>query len=517
MSDEQPIYRSAAKRVDHSQVAGDLGAPAPESGDREKRAYRDGYRKLQPVDASRRVAFDVIRQVNGDGAYANIALAKALRNARREHRGFDGRDAAFTTELVSGTLRQQGRLDFFLARHLSRPIEQIDPPVLDVMRLGAHQLLDMRVPDHAAVAQTVDLAREVLTAGPVGMVNAVLRALTRETEQERDQAVAAIEDDTARLAVEHSHPEWIVTAFADALAANGCDRDELPELLAADNERPYVSLIARPGLLTRDELADEAEDILRTRVAFGEVSPYSVILESGDPSRLPSIRNMHAGAQDEGSQLAALVAASAPIDDGPDARWLDLCAGPGGKAALLAALGAESGARLTANEVHSHRARLVARALEPFDNTEVVSGDGREFGGPGTEWPLASFDRVVVDAPCTGLGSLRRRPESRWRRSIDDLKDLVELQQGLLDRALQLTRPGGVLTYITCSPHVAETHQQVARLLGNGGVELLDARAIARAESPSSIENPGEGLLQLWEHRNGTDLMFVATLRRTLP
>ena len=272
-----------------------------------------------------------------------------------------------------------------------------------------------------------------------------------------------------------------------------------------------------------DELADEAEDILDTRVALGAVSPYAVLLESGDPARLPSIRDGRAGAQDEGSQLAALIAASAPLEGGSDKRWLDLCAGPGGKAALLAGLASSVGARVTANEVHPHRARLVERTTRQFDSIEVVSGDGRSFGGGRSAWPLASFDRVVVDAPCSGMGSMRRRPESRWNRTPADVEELTVLQRELLDRALALTRPGGVLTYITCSPHATETRDQVARLLDGGKVELLDTVALAHECAPEALDVPASAgiikgydgrTLQLWDHRFGTDLMFVACLRR---
>lgn len=333
----------------------------------------------------------------------------------------------------------------------------------------------------------------------------------------------AIADEDEALGVRYSHPAWMVAAFREALKAHGYPEDELLDVLEADNEVPTVTLVARPSLMSVDELADEAEDILDTRVALGAVSPYAVLLESGDPARLPSIRDGRSGAQDEGSQLAALIAASAPLEGGSDERWLDLCAGPGGKAALLAGLATGIGARLTANEVHPHRARLVERTTRQFDSIEVVSGDGRTFGGGRSAWPLASFDRVIVDAPCSGMGSMRRRPESRWNRTPADVEELTVLQHELLDRAVALTRPGGVLTYITCSPHAAETREQVARLLERGEVELLDTVALANECAPEPLDVPTTAgviaghkgrTLQLWDHRFGTDLMFVACLRK---
>ena len=178
---------------------------------------------------------------------------------------------------------------------------------------------------------------------------------------------------------------------------------------------------------------------------------------------------------------------------------------------------------MTANEVHPHRARLVERTTRQFDSIEVVSGDGRTFGGGQSAWPLGSFDRVVVDAPCSGMGSMRRRPESRWNRTPADVEELTVLQRELLDRAVALTRPGGVLTYITCSPHAAETREQVERLLKAGEVELLDTVALANECAPHALDVPASAgvikgfsgrTLQLWDHRFGTDLMFVACLRR---
>ncbi|MDC4233319.1 16S rRNA methyltransferase [Actinomyces sp. B33] len=486
------------------------------------RRYSDGYRSLRDVDAPRALAYEVLRQVSADGAFANIALPKALRRIRREKR-FDARDAAFASELVHGTLRAQGRLDWLIERHLTRPLAQTDPAVVDLLRLGAHQIVDMRVPDHAAVSTTVDLARRHLTDGPARMVNAVLRALTRLEPGAVDEMIDGIEDRVGRLAVRTSHPQWMVRAFEEALVAHGYGADELDDLLDADNVAPVVTLVARPGLIDPEDLADEALEVLGTRVARGFVSDLAVLIESGDPALLPSVREGLAGAQDEGSQLAALVAASAPVD-GQDRQWLDLCAGPGGKAALLAALGAGRGARLVANEVHPHRARLIERTVRGLDNVEVVSGDGRSFGGPRSAWPLGSFDRVIVDAPCSGMGSMRRRPESRWRRTESDLDDLTALQEALLDRAVDLVRPGGVLVYVTCSPHARETRAQVERLLASGTVELLDAPAIAGALTPEPLELPagagrvagggGGRTLQLWDHRHGTDLMFIAVMRR---
>jgi 16S rRNA (cytosine967-C5)-methyltransferase len=218
------------------------------------------------------------------------------------------------------------------------------------------------------------------------------------------------------------------------------------------------------------------------------------------------VREGRAGVQDEGSQLMALalVAASLEGPSGRDDQWLDLCAGPGGKAALLGALAVERGAHLLAAELQPHRARLVARAVGPTAWT--VAADGRA-----PAWPGDRFDRVLLDAPCTGLGALRRRPEARWRRQPTDLPRLGVLQRALLQSALQSVRPGGVVAYVTCSPHIAETRVVVADVTRDrGDVDRLDARPYL-AGVPLLGDGPD---VQLWPHRHGTDAMYLALLRR---
>ena len=430
----------------------------------------------------------------------------ALRRAR-----LSGRDAAFATELTYGTLRLQGLYDAVLSRVADRPAERIDAPVLDVLRLGAHQLLGMRVPDHAAVSATVGLARQHVSQGAGGFVNAVLR---RVAERDRDgwveEVTAGVADPVSRAATEHSHPEWVVRALRAALVANGAEDvdEELPRLLAAHNTPGPLTLVARPGLVTPAELED----------AGARPSPLAATawtLPSGDPGDLPPVRDGRAAVQDAGSQLLTLALAAAPLE-GPDERWLDLCAGPGGKAGLLAALALQRGASLRANEVSDHRARLVrqtlAGAVEAGADVTVTVGDGRDVGA---EEP-GEYDRVLVDAPCTGLGALRRRPEARWRRTPADLTDLGPLQRDLLRSALEAVRPGGLVAWSTCSPHIVETHLVVRDVLKRrDDVELVDVRPLLTDRSGVELPGTGEGpWAQLWPHRHGTDGMFVALLRR---
>lgn len=461
--------------------------------------------RRRPPDPARSAALAVLTGVRRDDAYANLALAEVLAS-----RGLSGRDAAFATELTAGTLRRRGTWDAVLAACVDRPLGKVQADVLDVLRLGVHQLLAMRVPDHAAISTSVDLVAGSVGRGPTGFVNAVLRRVAaRELDDWLADLVGGSTSD-AGLAVRHSHPEWVVGLLRGALGSRGT---ELEVLLAADNDPAAVTLVARPGLASPEELTGTA----------GRWSPYAVVSGGGDPGADPAVREGRAGVQDEGSQLVALALASAALS-GRDARWLDVCAGPGGKAALLAALADQAGAVLVAGERQHHRARLVRRAVSLSSSALVVTADGTR--GP---WREASFDRVLVDAPCTGLGALRRRPEARWRRRPEDLDALVPLQRRLLDRAVAAVRPGGVVLYATCSPVLAETEGVVeAVLAGRGDVvvePLGDLSMAARALVPDwepvparepvpDCEGPLPGTVQLWPHRHGTDAMFMALLRR---
>ena len=446
--------------------------------------------RRKPLDPARRAAFDVLRAVSDRDAYANLLLPAIL-----SERGIEGRDAAFATELTYGACRTRGLLDAVIGHAAGRPPERIDPVLLDLLRLGTYQLLRTRVEAHAAVSTTVEQAGIEFDSARAGFVNGVLRTVASRDEKSwtAELAPSAATDPVGHAAFIHAHPRWIAQAFTDALGARA---RELDPLLACDNERPAVHLAARPTALTAADLAAQ------TGGTVGRYSPYAVYLPGGDPGRLTAVTEGAAQVQDEGSQLVARALTLADVD-GPDTgRWLDLCAGPGGKAALLAAIGAASAAHVTAVEPGDRRADLVeanARGL----GVDVHRVDGRESGlAPG-------FDRVLVDAPCTGLGALRRRPEARWRRQPADVPGLAKLQRELLAAAIRLTRSGGVVLYATCSPHIAETLGVVADALRRHPVTAVDTRPLFEP-----ADDLGDGpYVQLWPHRHGTDAMFAAALR----
>lgn len=452
------------------------------------------------ADQARLVAHKVLSAVETDDAYANLVLPHALREA-----GLSGRDAAFVTELVYGCLRFQARYDAMIAACIEgRGVHRLQPAMRIALRMGAHQLHAMRVPTRAAVYETVEVVKVVAGPAPVRMANAVLRRIADRSLADWEEEILAGPDG---LATWESHPRWIVSAFRQALALDGRPR-ELRELLQANNAPAAVTLVARPGLVVR-------ADLLRDLPAAEPTpfSPWGVLMPGGAPGEVPGVARSRVGVQDEGSQLMAALAVDAPLE-GPDERWLDMCAGPGGKTALLAAFARERGARVIANEVVDHRAELVRKAVRPnAEVVEVVVGDGRYIGEDNPGY----FDRILLDAPCTGLGSLRRRPESRWRRTTEDLADLTRLQRELIDSAVEALRPGGILCYVTCSPHAAETVTQVLDALRRHRLTLLDGGALLERYGlrlVAAAESPVPGAVQLWPHLHGTDAMFGALLRR---
>ncbi|MDN4481702.1 RsmB/NOP family class I SAM-dependent RNA methyltransferase [Demequina muriae] len=445
------------------------------------------------MSAARDVAYRCVMAVGDDDAYANLVMPGLIDQAR-----LDGRDAAFATELAYGALRMRGQYDAIIAKAARRDPESLDPEVRSALWIGAHQVLAMRVPSHAAVSETVDLVRRERGQGAAKFANAVMR---RVTEKTADAWLTVIAPGTSRAAkaVRFSHPEWVVGEFERALAADG-RAGEIDALLEADNAPARVTLAARPGLADRDEVVAE------TGGEPGRWSPWAVTLASGRPGDLASVTEGSAAVQDEGSQVAAGALALAR-DVEPGERWLDMCAGPGGKAALLGAIAAQHGVELDALELHPHRADLVRASVRavPDGTVAVHVGDAREWGDEGT------YQRIVLDAPCSGLGALRRRPESRWRRDLDDLDDLVALQRALLARAERLLAPGGILAYITCSPVVAETREVVS----GSTLRQLDARDAVAALTGTSAPEWGAGPhVQLWPHAHGTDAMFLALLER---
>jgi 16S rRNA (cytosine967-C5)-methyltransferase len=446
-------------------------------------ARRNTFKAPKP-EASRLLAFDLLTEVNRNEGYSNLLLPQAL-NASK----LDERDRSLVTELLYGTIRMQGKHDWVLAQISDRPWNEVDPGIVDVARLGVHQLHEMRVPDHAAVASTVEVARKRLGESKASFVNALLRNVTRTPKEDWFLPLAQMSDPVERLSIQFSHPAWIVSAYYDLLK----DWAEVESALSINNEAAIPTLVSWPGVSTQQDLIEIG----------AEPTSYSKFGAhwKGNPGALDLIKARKIGVQDEGSQLVASVFAAAA----GGSSWLDMCAGPGGKAALLSSLARARGIKFTANEVSAVRADLVRQVV---NGDRVLVGDGREIGNQEEK-----FDAILIDAPCTGLGALRRRPEVRWRRTLQDLRELTQLQRELIQSAISALNVGGVLGYATCSPHLAETSIQVADIKKKfTNVEQISVGAFM----PENLEGGlRDEAMSLWTHRVGTDAMYLALFKKS--
>jgi 16S rRNA (cytosine967-C5)-methyltransferase len=445
-------------------------------------ARRNTFKSPKP-DASRLLAFDLLTEVNRNEGYSNLLLPQAL-NASK----LDERDRALVTELLYGTIRMQGKHDWVLSQISDRPWNEVDPGIVDICRLGVHQIHEMRIPDHAAVAATVEVARKRVGESKASFVNALLRSVTRKSIEEWFAPLLTISDPVERFSIQYSHPEWIVSAYFDLLK----DWREVESALKINNEAALPTLVAWPGYSTQQDLIDIGGDPT-------EFSPYGAHWK-GNPGALNLIKERKIGVQDEGSQLVAEVFAKAAAGT----QWLDLCAGPGGKAALLSSIARTRGITFTANEFSAPRAELVKQVVH---GDRVLVSDGRQINSLGEK-----FDAILIDAPCTGLGALRRRPEVRWRRTLQDLRALTQLQRELIDSAIEALNPGGVLGYATCSPHLAETSIQISDIeRKHAELSQIDVDPFL----PEKLEGANrDGAMSLWTHKHGTDAMYLALFQK---
>lgn len=480
--------RAGGSRAGGSRTGGSRAGRAGGTNRNRERQVVDIVRNAGSVgvDLPRAVVYETLLRVHRDDAFANLTLPKALRVNK-----LDGRDAAFATELTYGTLRAEGVVDAVIAKHSSRGLDSLALEVLDALRLGTYQLLYTRVEQHAAVDTTVRLVQAAGHEKAKGFVNGIMRSITRANPQTLLEQLTP-DGEIAAIAFRHAHPEWIAQSFSRVVGLG-----DLEAALEGDSQRPIVHLVARPGEITAEELA------LMTGSEEGKYSPYAVYMESGDPGELEPVQQGLAAVQDEGSQLIARAVVEAPIDGEDQGRWLDLCAGPGGKAALMGSLARMDGATVDAVEVSSHRAQLVEKTVGDLP-VRVHVADGRR---PGLE---PGFDRILVDAPCSGLGALRRRPEARWRKSESDITELTQLQFELLESAVGLLRPGGVIVYSTCSPDLRETRSIVDRAVAELGIVEDNAHDLI----PDMGDVGEHKSVQMWPHRHGTDAMFFAVLRK---
>jgi 16S rRNA (cytosine967-C5)-methyltransferase len=437
------------------------------------------------VAPARRVAYAVVRRTFEEDAYADRAL-------HAEAAGLDARDRALATRLAFGTIQRRATLDHVAEALAERRLSKLDAPVVAALRLGLFQLLYLdSVPAHAAVDEAVELAKTHGRGG--GLVNAVLRRATREAAG----LLAKLDDATPEAAaVLHSHPAWLARMWWDELGA-----DEARALMCANNEPSELALRANTLVMGRDELA------ARLPIATSPAPALPEGLIAAEPFDAHASDLWREGAFTPHSRASMLVARV--VDPQPGDRVLDLCAAPGMKTTHLAALMAGDG-RVVAVERHEGRADAMLRTVERMRAgvVEVRVGDARRppVGEP--------FDRVLVDPPCSGLGTLRSRPDLRWRVSPDAIDDLAGRQTEILEAAAAAVRPGGVLVYSTCTLARAENEDMVAGFLARNSAFALDDGALA-ISGFGAWEHPRmPGCLLTLPHRHATDGFFVARMRR---
>lgn len=442
------------------------------------------------VSPARRAAFDILRRVDGEGAYAAPLIAALPQTLLSRE------DRALAQELVLGVLRWQGAMDYFIELYAQRPIKKLDRAVLIALRLGLYQLRFLsRVPASAAVNESVNLVKRAGAASAAPMVNAVLRRAARGLGEPPGHSLS---DPLARLAVETSHPRWLIERW---IAAFG--EAETRRLALANNELPPVAFRVNPLRASIAEVVAQLESAgLRLRPS--RVATGALVVEDGPAARLAQAAESGAVyIQDEASQLVSLLLAPASGE-----RILDLCAAPGSKSSHIAAL--TGGASwVMACDLHPHRLatlrttckRLAIESIAPVALDATRRLPLLESAPP--------FDRLLIDAPCSGTGTLRRNPEIKWRLAATDIARLAEVQFSLLERATETLKRGGRLVYSTCSIEREENEAVIRRFLESGA----PFRVVAPAAPAELITN--EEFVRTFPHRGGADGFFAVVLEKT--
>ncbi|WP_225446598.1 16S rRNA (cytosine(967)-C(5))-methyltransferase RsmB [Paenibacillus rhizovicinus] len=449
---------------------------------------------------AREVALETLVRVAESGAYSNLQLNRALEDA-----GLSRPDAGLATELVYGTIQHQRLLDDRLQALITKGFRKLDPWVLALLRMSAYQLLMLdRVPPHAAVNEAVVIAKRRGHSGISGMVNGVLRNMERNLAELKEPVEQA--NPVQRIGITHSYPDWLVKRWIAAYGEETAER-----ICAAGNERPHSSLRINPLKLSRDKamqlLADSGFEAQPSALAAEGV----VVSGGGNLAQSDGYRDGWWTLQDESSMLVADVCA-------PESgmKVLDCCAAPGGKTTHLAELMGDRG-QVVANDVHPHKQLLIDEhaARLGLRTVHTVVGDA---GTLSERFEPDSFDLVLLDAPCSGFGVIRRKPEIKWTKSEADVAAIADLQAKLMDEAAKLVRPGGVLVYSTCTIEQEENEQQVLKFLSSNESFKLDAEWPERVLQPLRANGiVGEsfgGMVQLLPQHFGSDGFFIARLKR---
>ncbi|HOQ07558.1 MAG TPA: 16S rRNA (cytosine(967)-C(5))-methyltransferase RsmB [Clostridiales bacterium] len=444
-------------------------------------------------DTAREAALKILYEVNEQGAYSNIALNKHLSS-----HGFSGRDRAFITELVYGVIKWKLTLDRTIAACSDIKMERLSPWIKNVLRLGAYQLLHMtKVPPSAAVNESVKLARRYGHKASAGYVNAVLRNIAggggKEIFPDRE------EDPVGYLSVRYSYPKWMAEKFT------GLFGEEFAEsLMEAGNAVPDLAVRANTLKTSAEGLIGALKNEGVEALPGKYVSEAVVIKSHVSVAELEAYRKGLFQVQDEGSMLPALALAPQPGE-----KVLDACSAPGGKATHMAQLMRNRGL-ITAMDIHEHKLRLIEEAAGRL-GTDIVRTELHDATIPVPEHEGA-YDRVLLDAPCSGLGIIRRKPDIKWAKENRDLRSIMQLQRRLMDSVSKAVRPGGVLVYSTCTL-LPEENESVVKDFLNENDEFYEDDITPFLPPGLAIHARG-GMLQVYPNRDGTDGFFVARLAR---
>ncbi|WP_342551932.1 16S rRNA (cytosine(967)-C(5))-methyltransferase RsmB [Paenibacillus sp. FSL R7-0652] len=451
-------------------------------------------RVQKPKTSARALAVKVLSAVEQDGAYSNLELNRRLKEAE-----LSSADAGLATELVYGTIARRNTLDYYLERFVAKGMAKLQSWVRSLLRISAYQLIYLdRIPEHAVVSEAVNLAKKLGHQGISGMVNGVLRNMIRNKEQLHIPSDLPAPE---RISLEHSHPLWMVERW---IAQYGEETTEA--ICRANNEPPAVSVRVNTTMTTRDKLMEEMADAGAV-VDVSRLSPDGILVRSGGNMALTSwYRDGLFSVQDESSMLVA--EAVAP-EEGH--HVLDCCAAPGGKTAHMAEKMRDRG-HITANDVHAHKRELILEQAERLGLSciDAVTGDALDLN---KRYAESSFDRILLDAPCSGLGVIRRKPDVKWTKSASDIEEISSLQRELLDRAAPLLKPGGILVYSTCTIEASENEEMVADFLNRHP----EYRAIGTpfwSQPEAANWKPVNGGVQILPQYAHSDGFYIARLTR---
>lgn len=442
--------------------------------------------------SARELALQVLVAVETRDAFANLALRSLL---DRENPG--RLDRAFATELVYGTLRSLNTLDWVLVQFLAKPLKKQTPVIRNILRMGVYQILYMdRVPDSAACNESANLARHHGHPGVVKFVNGVLRNIAR-----RKNSISfpdSNEDPVKFIALKYSHPDWMVRRWLDMLGF-----EETVELCRANNQSAPITVRTNTLKITREELADRLrnEGLTVTPTLY---APEGIKLEGVyAPGDLNAYKEGLMQVQDESSMLVAHALAPEP-----GAKVLDMASAPGGKTTHLAQIMGNEG-KIVACDIYAHKLELVRDNYRRLGITiiETCEGDARELSRRFKDWA----DYVLLDAPCSGLGVLRRRPDARWRKNEGQIKELKSLQREMVDEAARCLVPGGVMVYSTCTLTEEENIDLIKKFLAtHDDFQLMSLQGYL----PAQLGDLHKGYIQLLPHKHHTDGFFIARLQK---